>query len=76
MPSAAWCSTRCLSIAASRKPAFRAPAGHTSNEIGKQLSVSPKTVETYRARIMGKLGFQHRSELVRFALRAGLLKVE
>ena len=51
-------------------------AGHTSNEIGQQLSVSPKTVETYRARIMGKLGFQHRSELVRFALRAGLLKVE
>jgi len=51
-------------------------AGHTSNEIGQQLSVSPKTVETYRARVMGKLGFQHRSELVRFALRAGLLKVE
>ena len=51
-------------------------AGHTSTEIGAQLDVSPKTVETYRSRIMQKLGFKHRSELVRFALRAGLLRVE
>ncbi len=51
-------------------------AGHTSTEIGAQLKVSPKTVETYRSRIMAKLGFGHRSELVRFALRTGLLRVE
>ena len=51
-------------------------AGHTSTEIGGQLDVSPKTVETYRSRIMEKLGFKHRSELVRFALRTGLLRVE
>ncbi len=31
------------------------------------------TVDTYRARIMEKLGLTHRSELVRFALRVGLL---
>ncbi len=50
--------------------------GHTSTEIGKLLRLSPKSVDTYRARVMDKLGLKHRSELVRFALRAGLLKNE
>lgn len=48
--------------------------GYSSREIGKKLFISPKTVDTYRARIMEKLGLTHRSELVRFALRVGLLK--
>jgi two-component system response regulator NreC len=48
--------------------------GFSSKEIGEKLFISPKTVDTYRARIMEKLGLTHRSELVRFALNAGLLK--
>lgn len=48
--------------------------GYSSREIGKKLFISPKTVDTYRSRIMKKLGLNHRSELVRFALRVGLLK--
>ncbi len=48
--------------------------GFSSSEIGKKLFLSPKTVDTYRARVMEKLGLKHRSELVRFALRSGLLK--
>ena len=48
--------------------------GFSSREIGKKLFISPKTVDTYRSRIMKKLGLDHRSELVRFALRVGLLK--
>jgi DNA-binding NarL/FixJ family response regulator len=48
--------------------------GFSSTEIGKKLFLSPKTVDTYRARLMQKLGFQHRSELIRFALQTGLLK--
>ncbi len=48
--------------------------GFSSREIGEKLFISPKTVDTYRSRIMEKLGLNHRSELVRFALRAGLLK--
>ncbi len=48
--------------------------GYSSREIGKKLFISPKTVDTYRSRIMDKLGLNHRSELVRFALRVGLLK--
>lgn len=48
--------------------------GYSSKEIGEKLFISPKTVDTYRSRIMEKLGLNHRSELVRFAIRAGLLK--
>jgi len=48
--------------------------GFSSTEIGKRLFISPKTVDTYRSRIMEKLGLNHRSELVRFALKVGLLR--
>ncbi|MEX1257589.1 MAG: response regulator transcription factor [Gemmatimonadota bacterium] len=48
--------------------------GYSSSEIGKKLFISSKTVDTYRARIMEKLGLNHRSELVRFALKVGLLR--
>ncbi len=48
--------------------------GYSSREIGEKLFISGKTVDTYRSRIMQKLGLNHRSELVRFALQIGLLK--
>ncbi len=47
--------------------------GFSSREIGEKLFISPKTVDTYRSRIMKKLNLTHRSELVRFALETGLL---
>ena len=47
--------------------------GFTSREVGERLALSPKTVETYRQRAMEKLDLKNRSDLVRFALRAGLL---
>jgi two-component system response regulator NreC len=47
--------------------------GYTSREIGDRLSISHKTVETYRQRAMEKLSLNRRSEMVRFALRSGLL---
>lgn len=47
--------------------------GFTSREIGQQLSLSHKTVETYRQRASNKLDLHHRPDLVRFALRAGIL---
>lgn len=53
---------------------FRLSAmGFTSREIGEQLIISPKTVDTYRQRAFDKLGINHRSELVKFALRLGIL---
>lgn len=48
--------------------------GHTSVEIARQLNLSAKTVETYRARGMEKLGLRTRAALVRFALHEGLIK--
>lgn len=47
--------------------------GHSHKAIGQDLGVSVKTIETYRSRINEKMGFTSRAELVRFALRAGLM---
>ncbi len=47
--------------------------GYTNNEIAEQLVISPKTVDTYRQRIMEKLNLHHRSELIRYALKRGYL---
>lgn len=47
--------------------------GFTSREMGEQLALSPKTVDTYRERAMMKLNIEHRTDIIRFALRAGLL---
>lgn len=46
--------------------------GHTNREIGERLFISPKTVETYRARIGSKLGLTSRADFVRFGLETGL----
>jgi two-component system response regulator NreC len=47
--------------------------GHTSQEMAEQMKLSIKTVDTYRARMMEKMGFKTRAALVRFALQRGLL---
>jgi two-component system response regulator NreC len=47
--------------------------GFSSQEIADKLIISAKTVDTYRQRIMDKLDIHHRSELIRYALRKGLL---
>jgi two-component system response regulator NreC len=53
---------------------FRMSAlGFTSREIGEELHISPKTADTYRQRAMEKLELTHRSDLIKFALRAGIL---
>ena len=48
-------------------------AGYSTVEIAAQLAISSKTVDTYKQRIAEKLGFTHRTDYVRFALRLGLL---
>lgn len=47
--------------------------GHTSAEIAHKLHLSRRTVETHRAHIHRKLGLSTRAQLVRYALRRGLL---
>jgi len=48
--------------------------GYSAPEIGHQLSISPKTVDTYKQRIQEKLQLSHRSQYVRFAYDLGLLE--
>jgi two-component system response regulator NreC len=46
--------------------------GHTSAEVAERLSLSAKTIETYRARGMEKLGLRSRAALVKYAMAMGL----
>lgn len=47
--------------------------GHTNQAIADKLLLSVKTVESYRARLMTKLGLKNRAELTQLALELGLL---
>ncbi len=51
----------------------RVALGYTNAEIAEEMYISVKTVETYRARGMEKLGLQTRAQLVRSALEHGVL---
>jgi DNA-binding NarL/FixJ family response regulator len=50
--------------------------GHTSVEVARMLSLSPKTVETYRSRLMQKIGVEDVVGLVKFAILHGLTSVD
>ena len=50
--------------------------GHTGAVIAKRLSLSQKTVETYRARVVEKLGIRDLPGLVRFAIQRGIVTLE
>ncbi len=50
--------------------------GRSSAEIGRALHLSPKTVDSYRSRIMSKLATPDVPALVRFAIRHGLIDAE
>jgi len=50
--------------------------GKTSAQIAKTLFLSPKTVDTYRSRLMSKLDIHDIAGLVRFAIQQGLLSAE
>jgi DNA-binding NarL/FixJ family response regulator len=47
--------------------------GYRNSEIAEMLHLSVKTVETYKTRLMQKLGLRSRAALVRYALELGLL---
>jgi two-component system response regulator NreC len=50
--------------------------GLNNQEIGARLSLSPKTISRHRERIMKKLNMHSRTELVKFAIRTGLISLE
>lgn len=47
---------------------------HTNKQIAQALHVSEKTVESHRANVLSKLGMRDRVELVRYAIRRGLVE--
>jgi two-component system response regulator NreC len=49
--------------------------GSNNQEIGRQLTLSPKTIARHRERIMHKLNMHSRTELVKFAIRTGLVQL-
>jgi len=53
-----------------------AAEGKTGGEIAARLHISQRTVENHRANVMRKLGLKNQSELVRYALRRGLIPLE
>ncbi|NTU79323.1 MAG: response regulator transcription factor [Chloroflexales bacterium] len=50
--------------------------GQTSAEIAEQLAISPRTVEHHRATLMRKLGLRTIADVVRYAIRRGLITVD
>ena len=48
--------------------------GLTNAEIGENLSISPKTVARHRENIMSKLNLHSRTELVKYAIRKGIIE--
>lgn len=50
--------------------------GRANEEIASLLSVSPYTVQTYRQRVMKKLDLHSRTELLKYALRKGLINLD
>lgn len=50
--------------------------GLSNQDVADKLVISVKTVERHRANILGKLGLHNRTELVKYAIRKGLIQVE
>ena len=50
--------------------------GLTSAEIGEHLSLSPRTIETHRQNLMNKLDIKNQTDLIRFALKHGVISMD
>jgi DNA-binding NarL/FixJ family response regulator len=53
-----------------------ASEGKTAAEIARILSISPRTAELHRGRMMAKLGFRSQTDLVRYAVKRGILPLD
>ncbi len=59
-----------------REVLFLSAQGLTTTEIAKRLVVSARTVESFRAKLMRKLDLHNQTDLVRYALRRGIIPME
>ena len=53
-----------------------AAEGHTNAEVADRLSISSRTAETHRANMMRKLALRSQTDLIRYALRRGIIPME
>lgn len=53
-----------------------AAEGKSSTEIGSKLKISPRTVEVHRSHFMQKLGLKNQADLIRFAIKRGILPMD
>jgi DNA-binding NarL/FixJ family response regulator len=53
-----------------------AAEGMTTAAIAKRLSISPRTAELHRGRMMNKLGLNNQTDLIRYALKRGILPLD
>jgi two-component system, NarL family, response regulator NreC len=59
-----------------REVLHMAAEGHTSAEMAERLFISPRTAEGHRGNVLRKLGLQNHTDLVRFALKRGILPLD
>lgn len=59
-----------------REVFFAVIAGRTSKEAGEELGLSPKTIDTYRSRILNKLNLENIPALLRFAIQNNLMMID
>ena len=50
--------------------------GLTSQEVGDKLTISPRTVEVHRSNLMNKLGLRNQTDLIRFAIKRGIISMD
>jgi two-component system response regulator NreC len=50
--------------------------GHTNKDVAEMLSLSIRTVQNHRAHLMEKLGIHDRSELVKYAIKKGIIELK
>lgn len=50
--------------------------GYTNAQISERLFISPRTIETHRANLMRKLGLQNQSDVIRYAVKRGIISLD
>jgi DNA-binding NarL/FixJ family response regulator len=53
-----------------------AAEGLSTAEIARRLSISPRTAELHRGRMMNKLGLHNQTDLIRYAIKRGILPIQ
>ena len=49
--------------------------GMSVKEMADKMNVSPRTIDTYKSAILNKLGFKHTIDLIKYAIREGIVKL-